>query len=64
MARTWNPSSSKHCYSCHGPDKQKGRLRLDSYELLMRGGKHGPVVKAGNAKGSELIRRVTLSVFR
>ena len=27
----------------------------------MRGGKHGPVVKAGNAKGSELIRRVTLS---
>jgi uncharacterized membrane protein len=50
-----------HCYSCHGPDKQKGRLRLDSYESLMRGGKHGPVVKAGNAKGSELFHRVTLS---
>ena len=55
------PIFVKHCYSCHGPEKQKGRLRLDSYELLMRGGKHGPVVKAGNAKGSELIRRVTLS---
>jgi uncharacterized membrane protein len=50
-----------HCYSCHGPDKQKGRLRLDSYEALMRGGKDGPVIKAGNAKGSELFRRVTLS---
>jgi uncharacterized membrane protein len=50
-----------HCYSCHGPDKQKGRLRLDSYALLMRGGKDGPVIKAGNAKGSELFRRVTLS---
>ncbi len=50
-----------HCYSCHGPDKQKGRLRLDSYELLMRGGKDGPVVKAGNVKGSELFHRVTLS---
>jgi mono/diheme cytochrome c family protein len=50
-----------HCYSCHGPDRQKGRLRLDSYDLLMRGGKDGLVVKAGNVKGSELFRRVTLS---
>src|ERR1700722_13902157 len=50
-----------HCDSCHGPDKQKGRLRLDTYESLMRGGEHGPVIKAGNAKGSELLRRVTLS---
>ncbi len=50
-----------HCYSCHGPDKQKGRLRLDTYEALIRGGKHGPVIKAGNAHGSELFRRVTLS---
>jgi uncharacterized membrane protein len=50
-----------HCYSCHGPEKQKGRLRLDSYDLLMRGGKDGLVVKAGNVKGSELFHRVTLS---
>jgi hypothetical protein len=49
-----------HCYSCHGPEKQKSRLRLDSYGGLMRGGKHGVVIKAGNAKGSELFRRVTL----
>jgi uncharacterized membrane protein len=49
-----------HCDSCHGPDKQKGRLRLDTYESLMRGGKHGLVIKAGNAKGSELLRRVSL----
>ena len=28
-----------HCDSCHGPDKQKGRLRLDTYESLMKGGK-------------------------
>jgi Planctomycete cytochrome C len=55
------PIFVNHCYSCHGPDKQKGRLRLDSYDLLMRGGKDGVVVKAGNVKGSELFRRVTLS---
>jgi len=50
-----------HCYGCHGPDKRKGRLRLDTYEALMRGGKDGPVIKAGNVKGSELFHRVTLS---
>jgi Planctomycete cytochrome C len=50
-----------HCDSCHGPDKQKNRLRLDTYEALMRGGKHGPPIKAGNTKASELFRRVTLS---
>jgi uncharacterized membrane protein len=54
------PIFVSHCYECHGPDKQKGRLRLDSYEALMRGGKHGAVIRAGNAKGSELFRRVTL----
>jgi Planctomycete cytochrome C len=55
------PIFVEHCYACHGPDKQKGRLRLDTYEALIRGGKHGPVIKAGNAQGSELFRRVTLS---
>ena len=49
-----------HCYECHGPEKQKGRLRLDTYESLMRGGKHGAAIKAGNARGSELFRRVSL----
>jgi uncharacterized membrane protein len=55
------PIFIKHCYDCHGSDKQKGRLRLDTYDALMKGGKHGPVIKAGNAKGSEVLRRVTLS---
>jgi hypothetical protein len=50
-----------HCYSCHGPEKQKSRLRLDSYAAVIRGGKHGAVIKAGNVKASELIRRVTLA---
>ncbi len=54
------PIFAEHCYSCHSAEKQKGRLRLDSYDLLMRGGKHGVVIKAGNAKGSELLRRASL----
>jgi uncharacterized membrane protein len=54
------PIFVQNCYSCHGPEKQKSQLRLDSYDALMRGGKHGPVIKAGDVKGSELFRRVSL----
>lgn len=56
------PVFAGHCNNCHGRAKQRSRLRLDSYEAVMRGGKHGAVVKAGNAQGSELFHRVTLSV--
>jgi len=54
------PIFAQNCYSCHGPEKQKSQLRLDSYDALMRGGKHGSVIKAGDVKSSELFRRVTL----
>lgn len=55
------PIFAERCVNCHGPKKQKSGLRLDSYGWLMRGGKHGVVVKAGNPHGSDLFRRVTLS---
>jgi len=54
------PVFAGHCNNCHGRSKQRSRLRLDNYEAVMRGGKHGAVVKAGNAQSSELFHRVTL----
>jgi hypothetical protein len=33
--------------------------RLDSYEAVMRGGKTGPAIKAGNGKNSALPFRVS-----
>jgi mono/diheme cytochrome c family protein len=54
------PIFTASCISCHGPDKQKGELRLDTYAALMRGGKHGLVIKPGDTKASELFRRITL----
>ena len=54
------PIFAGHCNTCHGRSKQRSRLRLDSYEALMRGGKHGLVVKDGNVQGSELFHRITL----
>ncbi len=54
------PVLEKNCVVCHGEKKQKGKLRLDSFEQVMRGGEDGAAVKAGDVKGSELFRRITL----
>lgn len=50
----------RHCVVCHGADKQKAKLRLDSLEQMMRGSETGAVLKPGNLKDSELFRRITL----
>ncbi len=55
------PILEKKCVSCHNAGKQKGKLRMDSPKQLLKGGKHGPILVAGNLEESELYRRVTLS---
>src|SRR5436190_15256211 len=35
------PILSKHCYSCHGPEKQKSGLRLDRKVDALAGGDTG-----------------------
>jgi len=60
-AASIQPVFTNHCASCHGAAKHKNNLRLDSYDAVMRGGKHGKVIKVGDTKGSELFRRITLS---
>lgn len=54
------PILDKHCVVCHGPEKQKAGLRLDSFEHTMKGGEGGEVVKPRAVKESELFRRITL----
>lgn len=54
------PVLLRSCVSCHKPEKHKGGLQLDTYEHLMHGGEDGPAVVPGNAKSSELLRRVRL----
>jgi hypothetical protein len=36
------PILAASCVRCHGPAKQKGRLRLDSREGMLAGGEYGP----------------------
>ncbi len=54
------PVLYKDCYSCHGPNKQKGGLRMDKFALLMKGGKDGKVINISNADSSELMKRLLL----
>ena len=54
------PILQSRCVECHGPDKQKGKLRLDTREGLLKGGKDGEAVKAGAPADSELYKRVIL----
>ena len=54
------PIFEKACLSCHGPDKQKGKLRLDSKAAALKGGEDGPVLIAGDAAKSDLYRRIIL----
>jgi hypothetical protein len=52
------PLFDNSCVGCHGPQKQKGKLRLDSLESALKGGEDGKVVEPGNSAGSVLIHNV------
>ena len=55
------PLLQTKCYSCHGKNKQKGKLRMDDSLRLMKGGKDGVVIVPGNTEKSEMARRISLS---
>jgi uncharacterized membrane protein len=50
------PILQQRCCGCHGPQKHKADLRLDTMGGLMRGGQDGLVIKAGHAKESPLVQ--------
>jgi cytochrome c553 len=54
FARDVQPILAASCVRCHGPAKQKGRLRLDTRGGMLTGGEYGPVVTPGRPKQSPL----------
>ena len=52
------PVLAERCYKCHGPEKQKAELRLDSRDALLKGSDAGPVVVPGKPEESVLIKAV------
>ncbi len=49
------PILATRCQGCHGPDKQKGGLRLDARTRVLAGGSTGPAVVPGKPDESLLV---------
>ncbi len=52
------PIFQKSCFKCHGEEKQKGKLRVDSLQAVLKGGEDGKVVEPGNSAKSVLVHNV------
>src|SRR5579883_88444 len=53
------PILAKHCYTCHGPDKQRGGFRLDRKPDALRGGDSGTAIVPGKTAESLLLKKLT-----
>ncbi len=58
FGRDIEPLLTRHCVACHGPEKQKGGLRLDHRASAFQGGDHGKVLVPGRSEESRLIQLV------
>lgn len=54
------PVFERRCVSCHKEEKSKGQFRMDTFELLVKGGKEGPGIEPGNAAESNIVIRMEL----
>lgn len=55
------PLLADRCFSCHGPEAQKGNLRLDSLASMLQGGDSGPVIVPGKPEESLLVQVIGYS---
>jgi mono/diheme cytochrome c family protein len=49
------PVFEKSCFKCHGAEKQKGKLRLDSLEATLKGGENAPNIIVKDSAKSPLV---------
>ena len=54
-AKDIRPIFEASCFRCHGEEKQKGELRLDSLQAVLKGGEDGKVIVPGASKKSLLV---------
>src|SRR6478609_5265044 len=58
-AKDIRPILQTTCFGCHGEQRQKGGLRLDSLDAILKGGKDGEVVVPGKSTKSPLVIAVS-----
>lgn len=54
-AKDIKPLFEASCFRCHGADRQRGGLRLDSLEAVMKGSEDGKILTVGDSKKSKLV---------
>ena len=54
------PIFENRCVQCHKDSKAKGKLRMDRYDLIIKGGKEGPAIEPGNPEDSNILIRIAL----
>jgi mono/diheme cytochrome c family protein len=54
------PILAQKCVSCHGPEKVKGQLQLQSPELILKGGKNGNILNGIQNEEALLLQRIHL----
>jgi len=54
-----HPILQASCIRCHGPERPKGGLRLDSLEGVLKGSKDGKVLTPGNSEKSLIVIAVS-----
>jgi hypothetical protein len=52
------PILAKQCLGCHGGLRQKGGLDMRTVPLMLKGGKSGPAIVAGDPDASAMWRRI------
>jgi YHS domain-containing protein len=60
FADIMQPLLRQDCVPCHGPDKSKGKLRLDSFDAILKGGESGPAIVPGKSGESIVMKRLLL----
>jgi len=52
------PIFEKSCFKCHGPEKQKAKLRVDSLAAVKKGGEDGDILSVGKSEKSRLVHSI------
>jgi len=55
-----NPIIQNYCVYCHDDETTKGKLRMDSPEAMLAGGRSGPLFVAGDRENSLMLERMHL----
>src|SRR5207245_1709936 len=56
--RDVKPILAQNCYECHGAQKQRSGLRLDTAAAIHKGGDSGPGIVPGDSSASKLVKAV------